>query len=249
MPFQAARRGREHETPPATGAAGWIVRAIVGLAFATVLITLAGFIHFATQVGAAGVRAASGADGIVVLTGGKARVETAISLLADGKADRLLISGAHRDSSSASIRRAVKGDAKMFACCIDIDKNALDTIGNAEEAAAWARQHGFDSLIVVTSDYHMPRSLLELGRKLPGTEIQPWPVPSIPVSLTSPASLRLLLPEYAKYVAARLGLGMRENHTRQRPRRQASNTDFRTNPAVAFFLFPLMVAARFRIGG
>ncbi|HSO48143.1 MAG TPA: YdcF family protein [Rhizobiaceae bacterium] len=196
-----------------TGAAGWIVRAILGLACAFILLTLAGFIHFTTQVGSAGLRATSSADGIVVLTGGKARVETAISLLAEGKAGRLLISGAHRDSSSASIRRAVKGDAKMFACCIDIDKNALDTIGNAEEAAAWAAQHGFDSLIVVTSDYHMPRSLLELGRKLPGTEIQPWPVPSTPVSITDLASLRLLLPEYAKYVAAQLGLGMRESHT------------------------------------
>lgn len=194
-----------------TGPVGWVVRALLVIAIFVPLVAIAGFVHFATHIGHSGVRAAASADGIVVLTGGKARVETAIALLADGKAGRLLISGAHRDSSSASIRRAVKGDADMFACCIDIDKNALDTIGNAEEAAAWARQHGFDSLIVVTSDYHMPRSLLELGRQLPDTEIQPWPVPSIPISITDPASLRLLLPEYAKYVAAQLGMGMREH--------------------------------------
>ncbi len=194
-----------------TGAARWFVRSLLVLAVVVFLAGAAGFIHFTSKVDSAGNRAAFQADGIVVLTGGKARVETAIALLAEGKAGRLLISGAHRDSSSASIRRAVKGDAKMFACCIDIGKNALDTIGNAGEAASWARQHGFDSLIVVTSDYHMPRSLLELGRQLPDTDIQPFPVPSIAVSMTNPASLRLLLPEYAKFVAAQLGLGMREH--------------------------------------
>jgi uncharacterized SAM-binding protein YcdF (DUF218 family) len=171
----------------------------------------AGFLHFAWQVSrAASVQPDFTADGIVVLTGGKARVETAIGLLERGKAKRLLISGAHRESSSAAIRRAVKGDPGTFACCIDIDKAALDTIGNAEQAAGWAKQHNFNSLIVVTSDYHMPRSLLEIGRKLPQTEIHPWAVPGIAVSVTDPASLRLLLPEYAKFVAAQLGLGVRE---------------------------------------
>jgi uncharacterized SAM-binding protein YcdF (DUF218 family) len=174
-------------------------------------LAAAGFLAFTSQIEhIPGATAGLKADGIVVLTGGKSRIETAIGLLEDGKARRLLISGVHRDTSRASIRRAVKGDATMFSCCVDIDKAALDTIGNAEQAAGWARQNGFGTLIVVTSDYHMPRSLLELRRKLPGTDIRPYAVASIPLSLTDPAALRVLLPEYAKYVAAQFGLGVRE---------------------------------------
>jgi uncharacterized SAM-binding protein YcdF (DUF218 family) len=189
------------------------MRSLAFLFSAAVVLAGTGFVLFAAQVktGTASGEPAI-ADGIVVLTGGKARVETAIGLLQHGKARRLLISGVHPDTSSASIRRAVKGDAQMFDCCVDIDKAALDTIGNAEQAAGWARRNGFDSIIVVTSDYHMPRSMLELRRKLPGTTILPYSVPSIPMSMTDTATLRLLLPEYAKYVAAQLGLGVREHN-------------------------------------
>lgn len=188
-----------------------LMRSLAFLFSAAVVLAGTGFVLFAAQVktGTASGEPAI-ADGIVVLTGGKARVETAIGLLQHGKARRLLISGVHPDTSSASIRRAVKGDAQMFDCCVDIDKAALDTIGNAEQAAGWARQNGFDSLIVVTSDYHMPRSMLEMRRKLPGTQIRPYPVASVPLSISDPAALRVLLPEYAKYVASRLGFGMRE---------------------------------------
>ncbi len=197
-------------TSSITGAAGALLRGVLmGVCLALLLVT-GGFFYFLWQVGeAASNQPMAAADGIVVLTGGRARVETAIELLEGGKARRLLISGVHRDSSSASIRRAVKGNPETFNCCIDIDKAALDTVGNAEQAAGWARQNHFNSLIIVTSDYHMPRSMLEMTRKLPGTHIIPHNVRSDPASLTDPALLRVLLPEYLKYVAARLHLGVR----------------------------------------
>ena len=47
-------------------------------------------------------------------------------------------------------------------CCLDIGYLAQDTIGNAEETRAWAQAWGFRRIVVVTSNYHMPRSLLEL---------------------------------------------------------------------------------------
>jgi uncharacterized SAM-binding protein YcdF (DUF218 family) len=189
----------------------FVLFTLTSLVSIALFIAVAGFVAFTAQISRSPAGWNGGkADGIVVLTGGKARVETAINLLEDGEASRLLISGVHPESSSASIRRAVKGDARMFDCCVDIDKAALDTIGNAEQAAGWARQNGFDSLIVVTSDYHMPRSMLEMRRKLPGTQIRPYPVASVPLSISDPAALRVLLPEYAKYVASRLGFGMRE---------------------------------------
>jgi len=202
-------------TSTLTGAAGALLRgALIGACLAPLLVT-GGFFYFLWQVGnVAAIQQLEEADGIVVLTGGRARVETAIELLEGGKARRLLISGVHRDSSSASIRRAVNGKREIFDCCIDIDKAALDTVGNAEQAAGWARQNHFDSLIIVTSDYHMPRSLLEMTRQLPGTHIIPHNVRSDPTSLADPALLRVLLPEYLKYVAARLRLGVRGGEAR-----------------------------------
>jgi uncharacterized SAM-binding protein YcdF (DUF218 family) len=158
------------------------------------------------------------ADGIIVLTGDKSRIETALQLLEDGKGSRLLISGVNQDTSADAIRNAVSGNDALFDCCIDIDKAALDTVGNAEQAAIWARENGFGSLIVVTSDYHMPRSLMELRRKARDVALQPYLVrteASLASSpLADPEALRRILPEFAKYLAARIRLGIRERQTR-----------------------------------
>jgi uncharacterized SAM-binding protein YcdF (DUF218 family) len=158
------------------------------------------------------------ADGIVVLTGGRARVGTGFELLKSGSGKRLLISGVHPDTSLTSIRKAVKGGKELFECCVDVDKAALDTVGNAEQAASWARNMGFRSLIVVTSDYHMPRSLLEFRRKMPDVTLIAHEVQSTPhftpASIIDSASLAVLVPEYLKFIASWLRLGLRENASR-----------------------------------
>lgn len=158
------------------------------------------------------------ADGIVVLTGDGQRIRTALGLLETGKGKRLLISGVHTDTSAAAIREAVQGRKETFDCCVDIDKAALDTIGNAEQAGEWARRNGFDVLIVVTSDYHMPRSLLELRNGAPGIEFKPYPVVTTASSraslLSDSRTLRRLVPEFAKYLAARIRLGLGDSNQR-----------------------------------
>jgi uncharacterized SAM-binding protein YcdF (DUF218 family) len=191
----------------------------LGFMMAAIGLMLAGFVHFIGEIGRLSTQAPiRQADGIVVLTGGKARVGTALQLLAEGSGKRLLISGVHPDSSLESIRRAVSGSKDLFGCCIDIDKNALDTVGNAEEAAMWAKAKGFRSLIIVTSDYHMPRSMIEFRRKLPDVSLSAFEVQSNPpvtaAAIADPASLRILVPEYLKYVVSRLRLGLRESSVR-----------------------------------
>lgn len=144
------------------------------------------------------------ADAIIVLTGGQSRLDAAMDLLASGKGERLLISGVHPSATKRQLQAAMGGDMQLFSCCVDIDRAALDTIGNAEESAKWVENHAYGSIIIVTNNYHMPRSLLEMGRLLHGAHLEPYPVVNTNLGngswLTKPEALRVLLTEYSKYV-------------------------------------------------
>src|SRR3546814_4570320 len=64
----------------------------------------------------------------------------------------------------------------LFECCVDLGFEAADTAGNALETAGWLNAHGYKSIRLVTANYHMPRSLVEFSRRLPGITIVPPPV-------------------------------------------------------------------------
>ncbi len=151
------------------------------------------------------------ADAIVVLTGGKSRLIGAVKLLSAGKGGRLLISGVHKTTSSEALARLVPAQSNLFKCCVDLDKAARNTIGNAAQTARWVAKNGFKSLIVVTSNYHMPRSLAELRNVLPQINLIAYPVvvDSIPVSQwwTNRDTALLIMSEYIKYLAARIRVG------------------------------------------
>ena len=178
------------------------------ISLGVVLALLAGgFGWFAIHVGRLSTPQELGrADAIIVLTGGQSRLDAAIDLLRSGKGRRLLISGVNPMAGPDDLARASGGDASLFSCCIDIDHAALDTIGNAEESAKWVTRNAYRSIIVVTNNYHMPRSLLEMQRMLRGARLQPYPVVNTPLDngewLTKPDALRVLFTEYTKYLAA-----------------------------------------------
>lgn len=144
------------------------------------------------------------ADGIVVLTGGHNRLETASALMKNGKASRLLVSGVNTDLGREELQGALNLDKALFDCCVDIDYVALDTVGNAEQGHEWAKRNGYTSLIVVTNDYHMPRSLVEMHRINDQLEIIPHSVINPPEpGETIGRKLdrhRVLTQEYAKYI-------------------------------------------------
>ena len=146
------------------------------------------------------------ADAIIVLTGGQSRIDAAVSLLKSGKGARLLISGVHPTADLDDLSAATGADPNLFACCVDIDHAALDTVGNAEESAKWVTSHAYGRVILVTNNYHMPRSLLEMRRLIGNTELLPYPVVNTKLGggnwLTKPDVLRVLLTEYMKYIAA-----------------------------------------------
>lgn len=182
---------------------------LVAMAALALIATVVGFFIFAARVGGQTENPPAGvsADAIVVLTGGRARLEPAVTLLREQRGARLLISGVDADISDVTLRRTLDIDTDLFECCIDIDREALDTEGNARSSAAWAQRNGYTSLIVVTNDYHVPRSMLEMRNALPDVEIVAYPVVNMkPETVDLAASMdryRVLLGEYAKYLVAR----------------------------------------------
>jgi uncharacterized SAM-binding protein YcdF (DUF218 family) len=192
--------------------AGWTrVRAVLHGVLAVLAIGLilfaGGFVLFSTHVGNLAAPAEPRpADAIIVLTGGSARIDTGVELLKAGKGGRLLISGVNPMAGVEDLRRATGGDRDLFACCVDIDHAALDTIGNAEESARWVMQHAFASVILVTNNYHMPRSLMEMRRFLGDFDLQPYPVVHRRLDrgewLRRPGALRVLLTEYVKLIGS-----------------------------------------------
>ena len=165
-----------------------------------------GFVAFLSQLRATEAVPAGKADGIVVLTGGSSRVSDAMELLASGYGRRLLISGVHPTNAASDISRSLPDNQSLLHCCVDLDRSAVNTRSNAAETRRWARERGFKSLIVVTSNYHMPRAIVELSHAMPDVELIPFSVIGEKWRdepwWTSGATLRLLLSEYAKYVAA-----------------------------------------------
>jgi uncharacterized SAM-binding protein YcdF (DUF218 family) len=181
----------------------------VGALLATLGIGLfaGGFGLFATYVSELKTPAdVAPADAIIVLTGGQARLDAAVDLLRAGKGKRLLISGVHPSASRETLRSATGGDKALFTCCVDIDRAALDTVGNAEESAKWVQSHAYGRVIVVTNNYHMPRSLMELKRLVDHTSLEPYPVVNTQIGdgewMTKPDAIRVIFTEYAKFVAA-----------------------------------------------
>ncbi len=152
------------------------------------------------------------AEGAVALTGGADRIADAVALLAEGHADRLLITGVNPATTRGEIVRQTPAARGLIDCCIALGYDAANTVGNAAETERWVKANHIRSLIVVTSNYHMPRALAEMGSALPGVELLAYPVVSEHGRLhpwwTDGASARLILWEWIKYNAATLRIGV-----------------------------------------
>ncbi|MBN9584790.1 MAG: hypothetical protein BGN84_05720 [Afipia sp. 62-7] len=186
----------------------WRLRRRVAMlvVLAVVLFAGLGFVDFLSKVPPTEARPARNADGVVVLTGGSSRVSDALDLLSAGYGKRLLISGVHPTNGYTDIQRSLPDSQHLLACCVDLDRSAVNTRSNATETRRWAQERGFHSLIVVTSNYHMPRAIVELSYAMPDIDLIPFAVVGDKWReepwWTSGAALRLLLSEYAKYLFA-----------------------------------------------
>ncbi|WP_197486909.1 YdcF family protein [Rhizobium bangladeshense] len=171
-----------------------------------IALMFGGFLRFADSVTTLKPPAEPKADAIVVLTGGYQRIDQAVELLQKGAGKRLLISGVHPTTTTAQIRKMTQGSADLFSCCVDIGHDAIDTIGNAEETSNWIHAKGYKSVLVVTNNYHMPRTLAELSYVDPDIEFIPYPVVNSDLKtrnwFTDPNAMRVMLAEYLKVLLA-----------------------------------------------
>jgi uncharacterized SAM-binding protein YcdF (DUF218 family) len=208
---QGSAGGRPHWRARSQSVArivGAVVLVLAVLAASIALVFVGGFLWFLHAVPSEEVALQRDADGIVVLTGGASRIADAVELLAAGHGKRLLITGVHRATSSREIARVLPRHERMLNCCVDLDHSAVNTLGNAAETRRWAKDLRFESLIVVTSSYHMPRTMAELGRQLPDVALIPFPVVSEKLRQEpwwdSLSTAKLLFSEYLKYMLAQM---------------------------------------------
>lgn len=164
------------------------------------LLYAIGFVLFAFTLGKPAAADARATDAAVVLTGGSGRLEHGIDVLRGGKATRLLVAGVDPSVRKRDLAQRVPGSGNMLKCCVDLGSESVDTRTNAEEASRWLASHGFRSLRLITSDWHMRRAHYEFGRVLGNKYL------IVPDAVRTDPSFLTLFGEYNKYVLRRFAV-------------------------------------------
>lgn len=168
---------------------------------------LAGLQHFVLTLPRASGPAHPATDGIVVITGGQQRLADGLHLLQIRSSQALLVSGVGHGVSKTILAKELSLEAPirtLLDCCVTLEFEASDTRGNALAAAQWATNKKFQSLRLVTANYHMPRAKYVFTKQMPEIELYFWPVSPVDLNLETwwqkPDIIRLLAREYAKYL-------------------------------------------------
>jgi uncharacterized SAM-binding protein YcdF (DUF218 family) len=174
------------------------------IAAVLVLVWLFGLLWFISTMPAKVANPTRKTDAIVVLTGGSLRFGEGLKLLRAGLAPKLFVSGVSSGIDLQHLLQSIDDRETTTPCCITLGHLASDTPGNARESAVWARQEGVRSIRLVTSAYHMPRSLMEFEKAAPGIDLVPHPVFPSNVKQDAwwrfPGTADLLIGEYHKFL-------------------------------------------------
>ena len=164
------------------------------------LIYALGFALFAVTLGGPAAADTPPTLAIIVLTGGKGRIERGVAMLASGEGKRMLIAGADPSVTKADLVARMGGSKRLFACCVDLGSESVDTRSNADEAKRWLDRRGLTSLRLVTSDWHMRRAGFEFRHTL-GKSYR-----LVEDSVRTQPQLTTLFGEYNKFVLRRLSV-------------------------------------------
>jgi uncharacterized SAM-binding protein YcdF (DUF218 family) len=176
-----------------------VIRLLVRLGALVLLAWMLGFVAFVVFL----PRAADPklkTDVIVVPTGGAGRTVRGAEILKSGGAKRMFISGVAATTKAREIAAENRLDPKLFACCVDLGREASDTRSNAEETAAWLKARKAKSVRLVTTDWHMPRARFELDQAVPAD------IRIIDDAVDSQADFSVLMREYNKYLLRRVAV-------------------------------------------
>lgn len=162
----------------------------------------AGFLAFSYHINNYKQDEGSKTDAIIALTGGKNRIAEAVNLLNKGLADKMFISGVQKDISLKEIkqRKDVKIETKRE---IELGNQSTNTVENAIETNEWINKNKIKSIRLVTSNYHLPRSIEEFRSRNPKLIIIAHPVYSERVSKKwwkNEGSFCLIASEYSKFL-------------------------------------------------
>ena len=185
------------------------------LSFAVILLSIAtilwlyGLLNFLRMIPERITNKNPNSDAIVVLTGGSDRLKKGLQLLTKKKAKKLFISGVYRGNDVRRLLQVQQHNPTEVLCCISLGYAATSTMGNAIETADWIKKNGFNSIVLVTANYHMPRSLMLFRYIMPEIRIIPHPV--FPTQFepahwwARPRTTSLIISEYIKYTIASTG--------------------------------------------
>lgn len=179
---------------------------VLAVAVLSVAAWLAGLVWFAESIPREFHDDNVQTDAIIVLTGGPLRLKAGLTMLAEGRAKKLFVSGVYRTVDVTDLLRVARQTPNPVECCIVLGHAADNTAGNAAETRDWMRREGYTSLRLVTANYHLKRSLLEFRRAMPEATIVAHPV--FPENYKRedwwrwPGTLSLTATEFQKYLTA-----------------------------------------------
>ena len=152
---------------------------------------------------------------IVILTGGTNRIKDGLKIIEGFRKEnknnyKILVSGTGTGFTKNSLKKKLgpNFNPKLIQCCIDLDSVSKNTFTNASETFKWAKKNDIKEFILITSNYHMPRAILEFENIMPNLKIYTYTITpdrhEIENWLSSYQTFGLVFTEYCKYIVANL---------------------------------------------
>ena len=150
---------------------------------------------------------------VVILTGGTNRIKEGFEVIykLDKKSIsnlKVLVSGTGKGFSKLSLQEKLNPnfDLRLIECCVELDGVSQDTYSNAIETSKWVSKNTIEEILLITSNYHIPRSILEFQNQMPNLKILYYPITpkqhQINEWLKSFETFSLIFIEYCKYIIA-----------------------------------------------